>query len=155
LSSDPEKLGQRITNVVQKETRREVLARSLEQTLRESETIAASVRQRIQAEALLENLGVELLAVHFASIKATPEVSKALEAEYRETLLRQADEAIYARRAAAVEESARSRKTNWQPTSRSNSSGKRSSACRARTRSRKPSSGAAPSKPRPSIAPAP
>jgi regulator of protease activity HflC (stomatin/prohibitin superfamily) len=104
LSSDPEKLGQRITNVVQKETRREVLARSLEQTLRESEMIAASVRQRIQAEALLDGMGIELLSVHFASIKATPEVSKALEAEYRETLLRQADEAIYARRAAAVEE---------------------------------------------------
>src|SRR5262249_16134077 len=32
------------------------------------------------------------------------EVAKALEAQYRETLLRQADEAIYARRAAAVEE---------------------------------------------------
>jgi len=31
-------------------------------------------------------------------------VAKALEAQYRETLLRQADEAIYARRAAAVEE---------------------------------------------------
>jgi hypothetical protein len=31
-------------------------------------------------------------------------VAKALEAQYRETLLRRADEAIYARRAAAVEE---------------------------------------------------
>ena len=36
--------------------------------------------------------------------KPTPEVGQALEAEYRETLLRKADEAIYARRAAAVQE---------------------------------------------------
>src|SRR5947199_274585 len=40
---------------------------------------------------------------NFQAAKPTPEVAKALEAEYRETLLRQADEAIYARRAAAVE----------------------------------------------------
>ena len=38
------------------------------------------------------------------SAKPTPEVARALEATYRETLLRQADEATYARRAAAIEE---------------------------------------------------
>ena len=42
--------------------------------------------------------------VYFTAVRPTPEVAKALEAEYRETLLRKADEAIYARRAAAVEE---------------------------------------------------
>ena len=49
-------------------------------------------------------LGAELLNVYFISAKPTPEVAKALEADYRETLLRKADMAIYARRAAAVEE---------------------------------------------------
>jgi len=104
LSSDPEKLSQRITNVIQTETRREVLARSLEETLRETDAIAATVLARVREQALLDALGVELLSLHFVSAKPTPEVAKALEAEYRETLLRQADEAIYARRAAAVEE---------------------------------------------------
>jgi hypothetical protein len=47
---------------------------------------------------------VELISIYFISAKPTPEVGQALEAEYRETLLRKADEAIYARRAAAVEE---------------------------------------------------
>jgi hypothetical protein len=37
-------------------------------------------------------------------VRPTPEVGKALEAESREALLRKADEAIYARRAAAVDE---------------------------------------------------
>jgi hypothetical protein len=49
-------------------------------------------------------MGVELLSVFFTSARPTPEVAKALEAEYRESLLRKADEAIFARRAAAVEE---------------------------------------------------
>ena len=53
---------------------------------------------------MLSPLGVELLGVFFLSARPTPEVAKALEAEYREALLRQADEAIYARRGAAVDE---------------------------------------------------
>jgi hypothetical protein len=37
-------------------------------------------------------------------LQPTPEVAKALEAEFRESLLRKADEATYARRAASVDE---------------------------------------------------
>ena len=66
--------------------------------------IAATVQTRIKDSALLDSLGAELLSVYFVAAKPTPEVAKALEADYRETLLRKADMAIYARRAAAVEE---------------------------------------------------
>jgi regulator of protease activity HflC (stomatin/prohibitin superfamily) len=103
-SDDPDKLKQRITNVIQMETRRDVLARSLEATLRESEAIATSVLARVREQTLLVEMGVELLSLFFQAVKPTPEVAKALEAEYREQLLRAADEAIYARRAAAVGE---------------------------------------------------
>lgn len=104
ISEDPEKLAQRITNIIQMETRREVLSRSLEENLRDSETIARAVLARVRDTELLTPMGVEVLSVHFVSVRPTPEVAKALEAEYREQLLRAADEAIYARRAAAVEE---------------------------------------------------
>jgi hypothetical protein len=53
---------------------------------------------------LLDPLGADLLSVYFVAAKPTPEVAKALEADYRETLLRKADMALSARRAAAVEE---------------------------------------------------
>jgi regulator of protease activity HflC (stomatin/prohibitin superfamily) len=89
---------------VQIETRREIQQRSLEQTLRDSQAIAAEVLRRLRAGSELQPLGAELLSVYFLSTRPTPEVAKALEAEYRETLLRKADEAIYARRAAAVDE---------------------------------------------------
>lgn len=104
VSEDPDKISQRITNIIQMEARREVLSRSLEENLRESETIARAVLGRVRDSELLDPMGAELLSVYFVSVRPTPEVAKALEAEYRERLLRTADEAIYARRAAAVEE---------------------------------------------------
>lgn len=104
LSDDPERLSQRIANIIQMETRREILQRTLEETIRDSQAIAAAALTRIREEALLQPMGVELISLYFLTAKPTPEVAKALEAPYRETMLRQADEAIYARRAAAVEE---------------------------------------------------
>jgi hypothetical protein len=104
VSNDPDHLAQRITNVIQMETRTEIQRRSLEEVLSQFEVIAASAQGRIKDSKLLEPLGAEILSVYFIGAKPTPEVAKALEADYRETLLRKADMAIYARRAAAVEE---------------------------------------------------
>lgn len=104
VSDDAQRLQARIVNVIQTETRRRVQALTLEDTLRNVADVATAVREGVAGEALLAPLGVELLSLHFASANPKPEVGKALEAEYRETLLRKADEAIYARRAAAVED---------------------------------------------------
>jgi hypothetical protein len=104
VSEDPLRLQQRITNVIQMETRRELQRLSLEEALRTATQIAAAVRERTSAQGLLAPLGAELLSIHFTSLSPRPEVGKALEAEQRESLLRRADEAIYARRAATVEE---------------------------------------------------
>ncbi len=104
VSDDPEKLAGRIRNVVQIETRVEIQKRSLEETLRDAQAIAGEVLGRLKASPLLKDMGVELASVYFLSTRPTPEVGKALEAEYREKLLRQADEATYARRAASVDE---------------------------------------------------
>src|SRR5262249_58997083 len=72
---------------------------------------AGASRRRIREGDQLGDLGVELHDVYILAIKPTPEVAKALEAEHRESLLRQADEAIYARRAAAVDEEHKIRET--------------------------------------------
>lgn len=104
VSNDPERLAQRITNIIQTTTRGELADRTLEEVLGRYEAIAATVERRFKDGGLLAPLGVELLSVFFTTARPTPEVAKALEAEYRETLLRKADEAIFARRAAAVAE---------------------------------------------------
>jgi regulator of protease activity HflC (stomatin/prohibitin superfamily) len=104
VSQDPERLKQRIVVAVQMETRRQVEGKSLEGVLGNAASISAEVQEEVRSRALLAPLGVELISLNFTSVSPNPEVGKALEAEYRETLLRRADEAIYARRAAAVEE---------------------------------------------------
>jgi len=104
VTEDLNALAQKIINVVRIETRSEVEKRTLAEVLRDSRAIAKDVEQRVREAALLTPLGVEVLSVFYLSARPTPEVAKALEADYREALLRQADEAIYARRGAAVDE---------------------------------------------------
>jgi len=104
ISNDPDRMAQRITNIIQMETRSEIQQRPLEEVLTQYETIAGKVLERVKNSALLDPLSADLLSVYFIAAKPTSEVAKALEAEYRETLLRKADMAISARRAAAVEE---------------------------------------------------
>jgi regulator of protease activity HflC (stomatin/prohibitin superfamily) len=103
-SDDPEKLGRRVTNLVQVKMRSEIARRGLAEAVREATAYAAAVADKLRAAAPLAALGVEVQSVDLLSVRPTPEVGKALEAESREALLRKADEAIYARRAAAVDE---------------------------------------------------
>jgi regulator of protease activity HflC (stomatin/prohibitin superfamily) len=104
-SSDPlEKLAKRIINAVQMATREESQKFSLEDSLRKSENIAKVVLGKIKEDAMLNSIGIECLSIYLTSIKPTPELARALEAEYRESIQKKADEAIYSRRAAAVEQ---------------------------------------------------
>lgn len=104
LSEDYDKLGKRLTNLVQLETRAEVSQRTLQEALRDASRLSKVVVEKLKSGSLLTNLGVEILSADILSVRAKPEVGKALEAELREALLRKADEAIYARRAAVVDE---------------------------------------------------
>src|SRR5204862_3251243 len=82
--------------------RAEIQGRSLKAALSEAEAIAVRVQTVLAASPALAALGVELLGFSILAIKPVPETAKALEAEARERLLRQADDAIYARRNNAV-----------------------------------------------------
>jgi len=106
-SNDPEKLAQRIVNEVQSQARGELLKLPLEAALRQSAEIAANVLTAVKGARALTEIGVEVLALYITSVKPTPEMAKALEAEYRESLLVKADQAIYNRRAIAVEQERR------------------------------------------------
>ncbi len=103
-SKDPEKLVQRIVNVVQKRTQAALRALSLEQAILRGESLANEVLITVMDDKELAVSGLECLSLHFVSVKPTPEMAKALEAEQREALQKKADGAIYARRAAAVEQ---------------------------------------------------
>src|SRR5262245_39957178 len=97
-TEDPDKLPLRITYAAQTATRAEVQSRPLRAVLVEADAIAERVRAALADSQALAALGVELLGFSVLAIKPVPETSKALEAEARERLLREADDAIYARR---------------------------------------------------------
>ena len=103
-TDDPDKLPLRITHAAQTATRAEIQGRPLRAALVEADAMAQRVRTALADSPTLAALGVELLGFSVLAIKPAPETSKALEAEARERLLREADDALYARRNNAVEQ---------------------------------------------------
>lgn len=104
VSDDPEKLPQRLINQVQVLMRSALKVLPLRQALGAADELVADVHARLRAAPALDALGVEVLGLSILAIKPTPETARALEAGVREQLLREADEAIYARRNASVEQ---------------------------------------------------
>ena len=99
-----EKLSQRVINAVQAHTRKAINTFSLDEALTSAKEISTQVLTAVADETSLKQLGVVVESLYFTAITPTPEMQKALEAEYRENLQRNADKAIYDRRGASVEE---------------------------------------------------
>jgi len=103
-SDDPRKLPERLIHTLQSLTRAITQRLALKDALVSSDAIVAEVLAKLRASAAVAALGVEILSLSILGIQPTPETGRALEAEAREELQRRADEAIYARRNAAVEQ---------------------------------------------------
>jgi regulator of protease activity HflC (stomatin/prohibitin superfamily) len=103
-SEDPRKLAERLVHALQTLTRAITQKQALRDVLVSSDAIVADVLSKLRQSEAVSALGVEILALSILAIHPTPETSRALEAEAREALQRRADEAIYARRNAAVEQ---------------------------------------------------
>ncbi|MFZ6718664.1 SPFH domain-containing protein [Undibacterium sp. Ji49W] len=109
ISDDPQKLSQRIVNLVKVLTRKGLQSLALRDALKAADTLGAAVSMAVRDSKELQALGVELLGLNFLALKPTPEAAKALEAQAREQILKCADDAIYERRNAAVEQERRIR----------------------------------------------
>jgi len=103
-SDDPKKLPQRLINHTHVLTRASLKALPLRDALGQSDIFVSSLRQGLKTAEAITSLGVEVLGLSILAIKPKPETSRALEAEARERILREADEAIHARRNSAVEQ---------------------------------------------------
>src|SRR5438309_2245642 len=103
-SEDPDKLAQRVINLVHVLARAELEKLPLREAIRAAAGIVQEVKKQLAASEEVASLGLEVLGFSLLAIKPTPETARALEAETREQLLKEADEAIYARRNAAVEQ---------------------------------------------------
>lgn len=106
-SEDPRKLTERLVHTTQTLMRAETQKLSLRDALTSSGPLSAAVLSGLKSSEAVAQLGVEILNLSLLSIRPTPEMAKALEAEAREALQRRSDEAIYARRNNAVEQERR------------------------------------------------
>lgn len=106
-SDDRNKLAERLVNNTQTLMRAETQKLTLREALTSSATLSSSVLAGLHGSEAVAQLGVEILNLALISVRPTPEMAKALEAEAREALQRQSDEAIYARRNNAVEQERR------------------------------------------------
>lgn len=113
-SDDPHKLEERLVHTAQVLTRGVVGKLALTDALAKSEDLASSVLAGLKASAAVQALGVDLLAVTVLSMKPTPEMARALEAETREAFQKKGDQAMYERRTAAVEQERRVKESELQ-----------------------------------------
>jgi len=104
VSEDPEKLSNRVLNIAQVIARSEIQTLKLQDALGASRHLVDLIRTDMAASNTLETLGIELVDLSIQAIRPAPETARALETAAREELLREADEAIYARRKSAIEQ---------------------------------------------------
>lgn len=103
-SKDPEKLPNRLVNLVQVAIRDEIQALELRQALASTEGIASRLKERLKTADMIAELGLKVVDLTLQAIKPGPETARALEASVRERLLQEADEALYLRRNSAIEQ---------------------------------------------------
>jgi regulator of protease activity HflC (stomatin/prohibitin superfamily) len=103
-SDDPEKLDSRLVHAAQVIAQTVLGKLTLREALAASDTLVGEIIAGLRGQEMMRMLGIEPLGVTILSIRPTPEMARALEAEARERLQREADESIYARRNAAVEQ---------------------------------------------------
>ena len=103
-AEDPNKLPERVIHVINVLARAELQKLPLREAIRASDELVTAVKGRLVGAEEITALGLEVLGLSVLAIKPTPETARALEAETREKLFREADEAVYARRNSAVEQ---------------------------------------------------
>lgn len=103
-SEDPEKLRNRIVNLVQVKMRAAIEQLDLRQVITCSKSLVRDVKEELARSTVLGALGIKIIDLSVLAIKPTPDTARALEASVREQLLEEADEAIYRRRNASIDQ---------------------------------------------------
>lgn len=104
IATNFEKLDQRLNNEAQTAASSYIQGLGLKETLRSARVISQTIEEGLKNSDAVRLLGVSILSVDVLSVRPTPEMAKALETEMRESLQKEADQAIYERRNFAVEQ---------------------------------------------------
>lgn len=104
LSDDPAKLSQRVINMAKVLVKKQLSQMALREALQAAEPLASRIMTGLNGHEELSKLGIELLGVSILAILPSKETMRALEAQAREAILRSADDALYERRNASIEQ---------------------------------------------------
>lgn len=103
-SDDPQKLPQRVINIVKVLTKRTLEGLQLKDAIKSSEALAKGILNEIRKNEEINLLGIEIMGLSILAILPNKETARALEAQAREQILKKADDAIYERRNASIEQ---------------------------------------------------
>lgn len=104
LKDDNEKIKQRIINEAQTASSAIIQKLTLKESTRQLQQIEEHIFLSVQQSKTVNMLGLEIMSVNVLGVTPNPEMARALEARTRESLQKEADQAIYERRNFAVEQ---------------------------------------------------
>ena len=104
VSEDPNKLPVRIINTIQVLMQKRLQHLALRKALSASEELVREIGNELPESKEITSLGLEILGLSILSIRPNPDTARALEADVKEQLLQEADNAVYGRRNSAVEQ---------------------------------------------------
>ncbi|MCL2178095.1 MAG: SPFH domain-containing protein [Proteobacteria bacterium] len=104
LSEDPKKLPQRMINSVKVLAKKHLASMTLHEALRVGESLVSSIFEELGQSEEIKRLGLEVMGLSLLAVLAKQETTRALEAQTREQILKTADDAVYERRNASIEQ---------------------------------------------------
>ncbi|HEY3997823.1 MAG TPA: SPFH domain-containing protein [Candidatus Xenobia bacterium] len=107
LGDGPQVLDQRLLALTQVIVRAVVGGVEMRVAIASAAVMGREIHRRLQASETIQKLGIEVLEVSVMQVRTSPEMTRALEAPSREGLQREADQAVYDRRNASVEQERR------------------------------------------------
>lgn len=101
------KLSKRMINIAEVLVKSVIGSTTLTTAIQSSQTLATSVYEELKKNEELMGLGVQVTGFSILKVAANAETARALEAKTREEILKQADDALYERRNASIEQERR------------------------------------------------
>ncbi|WP_138751030.1 SPFH domain-containing protein [Paenibacillus sinopodophylli] len=107
ISDDPNKLAQRVIPIVKVQIKKQLAHLPLKEAIQSSEKLGQRIINEVKGNEEIEKLGIELMGLSVLAVLPNKETMRALEAKAREEMLRDADDALYERRNASIEQERR------------------------------------------------